>query len=92
MIIYSQATECLIELGADVNIGEGSSTPLYIAVCNKREDVVKLIIKQVNSLKTLFLEQIAGFKKTIFHELYNYNQFSCLNLQEGLSQFENLSR
>ena len=43
-----QATECLIELGADVNIGEGSSTPLYIAVCSEREDVVRLIIKQVH--------------------------------------------
>ena len=43
-----QATECLIELGADVNIGEGSSTPLYVAVCSEREDVVRLIIKQVH--------------------------------------------
>jgi len=37
----------LIELGADVNIGTDMNTPLYLAVNNKHENIVKLLLRQV---------------------------------------------
>ncbi|KAL4226999.1 Leucine-rich repeat serine/threonine-protein kinase 2 [Mactra antiquata] len=53
------ATECLIELGADVNFGENFNTPLYVAVSNKHEKVVKCLLKQdIQDLKTPLKESL----------------------------------
>ncbi|ESO88803.1 hypothetical protein LOTGIDRAFT_165219 [Lottia gigantea] len=37
--------ECLLQIGSDVNIGEGQETPLYYAVKNQDENMVKLILE-----------------------------------------------
>ncbi|XP_013412529.1 leucine-rich repeat serine/threonine-protein kinase 2-like [Lingula anatina] len=41
-----QSVECLVELGADVNIGSGHRTPLCYAVLRGHENLVKFLLKQ----------------------------------------------
>ncbi|XP_069115691.1 leucine-rich repeat serine/threonine-protein kinase 2-like isoform X2 [Argopecten irradians] len=40
------AAECLLELGADVNLVQDGCTPLYIAVEKQDEDLVQLLLRQ----------------------------------------------
>lgn len=41
------AAECLIRVGADVNVGEGYKTPLCFACMNNQEEMVKYLLTQV---------------------------------------------
>ncbi|XP_053378034.1 leucine-rich repeat serine/threonine-protein kinase 2-like isoform X2 [Mercenaria mercenaria] len=60
------ATECLIELGADVNTGEGSNTPLFLAVASLHEDVVKFLLKQdIQDLRTPLVQSLKQESHTI---------------------------
>lgn len=43
-----QGAECLIEVGADVNIGQGTETPLYHAVSNNNESMVAFLLQHVS--------------------------------------------
>ncbi|GFO07401.1 leucine-rich repeat serine/threonine-protein kinase 2, partial [Plakobranchus ocellatus] len=43
---FIAGAECLIEVGADVNIGKGMDTPLSLAVKHKNEELVRLLLKQ----------------------------------------------
>ncbi|GFR73438.1 leucine-rich repeat serine/threonine-protein kinase 2-like [Elysia marginata] len=45
---FIAGAECLIEVGADVNIGKGMDTPLSLAVKNKNRDLVTLLLKQLS--------------------------------------------
>lgn len=49
--MYVQATECLLELGADVNVGSDMNTPLFLAVNNRHENIVKLLLRQVHTVR-----------------------------------------
>ncbi|KAK3762803.1 hypothetical protein RRG08_040498 [Elysia crispata] len=43
---FIAGAECLLEVGADVNIGKGMDTPLSLAVKNENRDLVTLLLKQ----------------------------------------------
>ncbi|CAG5133127.1 unnamed protein product, partial [Candidula unifasciata] len=42
---YIAGAECLIEVGADVNMGQGTETPLYQAVSNNNESMVAFLLQ-----------------------------------------------
>ncbi|XP_055882524.1 leucine-rich repeat serine/threonine-protein kinase 2-like isoform X3 [Biomphalaria glabrata] len=42
---FLAGAECLIEIGADVNIGHGAETPLYYAVKNNNNNMVELLLR-----------------------------------------------
>lgn len=50
-----QGAECLIEVGADVNTGNGPETPLYYAVNTNNEIMVELLLKHVRLVCILLL-------------------------------------
>nr|KAG5687425.1 hypothetical protein BaRGS_019824 [Batillaria attramentaria] len=43
---YISGVECLIEIGAEVNTGQGEDTPLYCAVKNRDTNMVRLLLRQ----------------------------------------------
>ncbi|KAK6177346.1 hypothetical protein SNE40_015465 [Patella caerulea] len=50
---FLAGVECLLEIGSDVNIGEGQETPLYFAVKNQDENMVRLLLKhEVTDVRT----------------------------------------
>ncbi|XP_041348341.1 leucine-rich repeat serine/threonine-protein kinase 2-like isoform X2 [Gigantopelta aegis] len=50
---YLAGVECLVEIGADINIGQGHTTPLFFAVKNKDDNMVKFLLQQeVRDLQT----------------------------------------
>ncbi|KAK3610610.1 hypothetical protein CHS0354_009068 [Potamilus streckersoni] len=61
------ATQCLLELGADVNFRQGQETPLFIAVAQENESLVRLLMKQeIRDLEKPLAESLSkGNKKII---------------------------
>ncbi|CAL1534532.1 unnamed protein product [Lymnaea stagnalis] len=62
---FIAGAECLIEVGADVNIGQGSDTPLYYAVSSNNERMVELLLRhEVRDVQTsLRLSLEKGYHK-----------------------------
>ncbi|KAH9504825.1 hypothetical protein Btru_062039 [Bulinus truncatus] len=50
---FLSGAECLIEIGADVNVGHGEETPLFYAVKNNNEKMVDLLLShEVRDVRT----------------------------------------
>ncbi|XP_060603950.1 leucine-rich repeat serine/threonine-protein kinase 2-like [Ruditapes philippinarum] len=70
------ATECLIELGADVNIGEDENTPLFLAVAGLHEHLVSLLLKQdIQDLRTPLVQSLKQKSHTISGLILQYLGF-----------------
>ncbi|XP_059152219.1 leucine-rich repeat serine/threonine-protein kinase 2-like [Physella acuta] len=62
---FIAGAECLIEVGADVNTGNGPETPLYYAVNNNNETMVELLLKHEvrNVQPSLKLSLMRGYDR-----------------------------
>ncbi|KAL3853636.1 hypothetical protein ACJMK2_017166 [Sinanodonta woodiana] len=82
------ATQCLLELGADVNIRQGQETPLFIAVAKKNENLVRLLLKQeIQDLLTPLTESLSHGNKKIIGSILEQHGF---DRESGAINWSNL--